>query len=92
MRELFIDGNGSLRFVENPLVRQLLDAATERGYSLNELLNDVWSSSTPEQRGEFAQLIGYSASGYCELSYVDEVSKDSVWEALSSGVAAKEKR
>lgn len=59
------------RFVENTLVSHLLDFATPRGCGMNELAS---VPCTPEERMQFAQLIGYSLSGYGELSYVDNDS------------------
>lgn len=37
MQPLVIDAHGTLRFKENPIVRALLDYATEHGYGLNEI-------------------------------------------------------
>lgn len=59
--------DGTLRFQENAVVRRLLDAATARGFGLNQLLVERFSPGDLEQ---FAQLIGYSIAGFGELSYV----------------------
>jgi len=55
---------GTLRFKANPLVRFLLDAGP---FDMNQLAAIPCS---PEERMQFAQLIGYSLGGYQELSYV----------------------
>ena len=63
------DGTGVIRFKRNKIVRFLLDWATSRGCSMNEL---AMIEFTDEDRQQFAQLIGYSLSGYGELSYVSD--------------------
>jgi hypothetical protein len=61
-----IDDCGVLRFVGNPIVRDLLDG---RVHDMNSIaLGDY----TIAQHQEFARLIGYSLSGYQDLSYVNE--------------------
>lgn len=61
---------GVLRFKENAIVRHLLDWAAERGMGLNEIACMDFSK---DDRQQFAQLIGYSLSGYSDLmSYVDD--------------------
>jgi hypothetical protein len=56
---------GAIRFKENSIVRYLLDNG---GIDLNQLA--VLPFSKDDQQ-HFAQLIGYSVSGYNELSYSD---------------------
>lgn len=73
MQPLVIDAHGTLRFKENPIVRTLLDYATEHGYGLNEMALDDFDA---EDRMQLAQLIGYSLSGYGDLSYVTDESYD----------------
>lgn len=64
------DAKGVLRFKENAIVRRMLDFATPRGMGMNEL---ACMGFTDDDRQQFAQLIGYSLSGYSELqSYVDD--------------------
>lgn len=61
---------GTVRFQRNPMVRKLLDESTSRGYGMNELVahsHDIENGRDHMQH--FAQLIGYSVSGYGELSY-----------------------
>lgn len=64
------DSKGTLRFKENAIVRHLLDWASERGMGMNEL---AVMNFCKDDRQQFAQLIGYSLSGYSSLqSYVDD--------------------
>ena len=73
MQPLVIDSHGTLRFKENPIVRTLLDYATEHGYGLNEIAREEFDA---EDQMQLAQLIGYSLSGYGTLSYVTDESYD----------------
>ena len=58
--------DGVLRFKENKIVRFLLD---EGPFDMNQLAAMPFSD---EDRSQFAQLIGYSLSGFGELGYVEE--------------------
>ena len=58
--------DGVVRFVENPIVRALLD---DGPFSLNDIA--TWNVSR-EDREQFAQLIGYSVKGAGELNYVSD--------------------
>lgn len=58
------------RFVENKIVSYLLDNG---GIDMNDLASLNFSN---EDREHFAQLIGYSVSGYSSLSYVSDESVD----------------
>lgn len=58
--------NGVQRFTENRIVRALLDAAP---IDMNDL---ACMSFTNQEREQFAQLIGYSVSGFGSLDYVSE--------------------
>lgn len=60
---------GVLRFKENAIVRYLLDHGAKHGCGLNEIAGMDFPK---EDHIQFAQLIGYSLSGYSELSYVDD--------------------
>lgn len=71
MQPVVLDKEGVARFQENAIVRYLLDFATSRGASLNELAMLPFSD---EDRRQLAQLIGYSVGGYSELGYVDNAS------------------
>lgn len=63
--------DGTLRFKQNAIVRHLLDHGQKHGCGLNEL---ACMNFSKEDRMQLAQLIGYSLSGYSELSYVDDDS------------------
>lgn len=84
------DDRGVLRFRENAVVRYIVDHAgdvvhpgapaidpdTGRPYHQGKLdLGKLLSMDFPqEDREQFAQLMGYSISGYHELSYVSDES------------------
>ena len=63
MQPIVHDDDGERRFRENAIVRFLLDAGP---FDLNQIALMPFS---PEDRRQLAQLIGYSVSGYEELSY-----------------------
>ena len=68
IQPLYKDENGTLRFKENAIVRYLLEYGD---FDMNTIAVLDFSD---EDRMQFAQLIGYSLSGFGELSYVsDEV-------------------
>lgn len=67
IQPLVQDPHGVTRFKENAIVRHVLEFARTRGCGLNELSVIEFSD---EDRQQFAQLIGYSLSGYGDLSYV----------------------
>ena len=70
MQPIAVDPHGTVRFQENKIVRHLLDKG---GIDLNQLAMINFSQADQVQ---FAQLIGYSLSGFHELSYVpDSVAK-----------------
>lgn len=58
--------DGVIRFKQNQMVRHLLDWASERGMDLNEM---ALLNFPREDWEQFAQLIGYSVSGFGDLSY-----------------------
>jgi len=58
------DDHGVMRFKENAIVRYLLDKGP---FDMNHLALQEFSAEDAEQ---FAQLIGYSLSGFGDLSYV----------------------
>lgn len=68
MQPIEPDEGGTLRFRQNALVRYLLDHG---GLDMNHL---AMRNFPKEDREQFAQLIGYSLSGYGELSYVSDES------------------
>lgn len=66
IQPLQLDDKGVLRFKENKIVRHLLDNG---GIDLNQLARIEFER---EDREQFAQLIGYSLSGFADLSYVTD--------------------
>lgn len=70
MQPLYRDPDGTVRFQTNAIVRFLLDAGP---FDLNMLAKVPFSD---EDRAQFAQLIGYSVSGWGELSYVSDAAYD----------------
>lgn len=65
---LMWDKHDVIRFRANPIVRYLLDAGP---FDMNDLGLMPFDNDAREQ---FAQLIGYSVSGFGELSYVDGIT------------------
>lgn len=67
MQKIHIAKDGVARFVPNPIVEYLLDKGP---FDLNHLfVQDGFSKADWEQ---FAQLIGYSVSGWRDLSYASK--------------------
>jgi hypothetical protein len=66
------DAHGVLRFKSNKIVEHLLDFSSLKGCDMNVLARKNFSSA---DRRQFAQLIGYSVSGYESLSYVIEAKE-----------------
>ena len=64
IQPLYSDESGTTRFKHNAIVCFLLDAGP---FDMNQLAVMEFSR---EDREQFAQLIGYSLSGFGELSYV----------------------
>jgi hypothetical protein len=83
-----VDVNGVTRFKKNGLVDALYEHGVKTGLGLNELHCMKFSD---EDRMQFAQLIGYSLSGYGSLSYVSDASYDAAEEAAHGIAAAPEK-
>lgn len=76
MQPLVVGKHGVVRFKENRIVSAVLDVSYSKGYfGLNQI---ACGDYTPEERMQFAQLIGYSVSGYGDLSYA---SKESIAQA-----------
>jgi len=78
MQDIEKDTNGVIRFRRNDIVRALLDTGK---LNMNDLALLPFSD---EDRRQFAQLIGYSISGYCDLSYVSEADADAVDAAVEA--------
>lgn len=66
IQPLYFDDNGVIRFKENAIVHFLLKSGTQ---DMNSLACFPFSQDDREQ---FAQLIGYSLSGFGELHYVSD--------------------
>jgi hypothetical protein len=60
------DDQGVLRFKANAIVEHLLEAGRRYGVDMNSIAAGRFSR---EDREQFAQLIGYSVSGFGDLSY-----------------------
>ena len=76
MQQIRLD-DGQPRFRENALVRKLLNS-----YGMNNLVGE----GSREDWAQLAQLIGYSVSGYGDLSYALGVEKaDALASSLVNG-------
>lgn len=75
MQPLHITEKGTLRFVANRIVDDLYEFSVVRGFGMNEIARAAAQGKyTKEEQMQFAQLIGYSLSGYGSLSYVTDES------------------
>ena len=63
---VYLDDSNIVRFRRNAIVRLLLD---DGPFDMNKL---AMIDFTQADREQFAQLIGYSVSGFSELSYVSD--------------------
>lgn len=66
MQKIHIAEDGVVRFVANPIVRYLLDKGP---FDLNQLAKQGFSKADHDQ---LAQLIGYSVSGWGDLSFASK--------------------
>lgn len=83
-----LDSHDVERFKANYIVSELLDFASQHGFDMNAIARRQY---TPEDRVQFAQLIGYSVSGFADLSYVDQEAYDrAVMEGASEEDGAPE--
>lgn len=80
------DENGHVRFHPNAIVRHLLDHG---GIDLNQI---ACMEFCDEDRQQFAQLIGYSLSGYSELSYVSDDAYEAANRMAEEGESEAEAR
>ncbi len=74
------------RFVENKIVRMLLDNGP---FDMNDIAG--WDVSR-QDRIQFAQLIGYSVSGFSDLSYVDDETYEAAERLSESSESESEAR
>lgn len=79
IQPLALDEYGVLRFQSNAIVRHLLDFG---GIDMNKLARMPF---TPEDREQFAMLIGYSLSGFGELDYVRSETYESAVRMAEQG-------
>jgi hypothetical protein len=77
LQPVYLDENGTARFKSNAIVRFLLDAGP---FDMNKLAEMPF---TDKEREHFAQLIGYSISGFGELSYVSDETYSAADKALT---------
>ncbi len=68
MQPIHVATDGVIRFRGNAIVRLLLDWCSARGLTLNDLAVMPFSDDDFMQ---LAQLLGYSVSGFGDLSYAD---------------------
>jgi hypothetical protein len=68
MQPVYLDKHKVSRFKANAIVQFLLDKGP---HDMNTLARETFSD---EDREQFAQLIGYSVSGFGELSYVSDAT------------------
>ena len=80
------DRNGVVRFRQNAIVAFLLD---EGPFDMNDIARRNFSNEDQEQ---FAQLIGYSLSGFGELSYVSEETYEAAARMEAEGVTEEQAR
>lgn len=79
MQPIYRDDDGVVRFRQNAIVRYLLDAGH---LDLNDIALRRFDD---EDRAQLAQLIGYSLSGFSELSYVsDELYEQAEFAAMQA--------
>ena len=86
IQPLKTDKHSTVRFKENAIVRHLLDNG---GIDLNALAMIDFSQ---EDREQFAQLIGYSLSGFGELSYVSDATYETAEKMWSDGATESDAR
>lgn len=83
------DNLGTLRFKSNAIVRHLVDFGRTHGCGLNELASMKFSN---EDREQLAQLIGYSLSGFSDLSYVSDETYEAASEMKDSELTSDQAR
>lgn len=86
IQPLIEDEHGVIRFKPNAIVQHLLDNG---GIDLNQIAVLDFSREDHEQ---FAQLIGYSWSGACDLSYMTDEVLDAAETMRRSGKSEAEAR
>lgn len=85
MQPIVPDKHGTYRFKQNVIVSFLLDNG---GYDMNKLAVLPFDK---DDRAQFAQLIGYSVSGYGDLSYASTKSVAVADEIVATMLAEKKR-
>ncbi len=86
IQPLEIDAHGTLRFKANDIIRQLVDTGV---ISMNNIaMLDV----SEDDRNQFAQLVGYSLSGYGSLSYANDLTYEAAYNMHHAGMTEQEAR
>ena len=80
------DESGVIRFKQNSLVRYILDHG---GIDMNDLAMQDFPQEDEEQ---FAQLIGYSLSGFGDLSYVTNDTYEAAHKMAHDGLTEEQAR
>jgi hypothetical protein len=86
IQPIYTDEHGTVRFRPNRIVRTLLDTGA---LDLNKL---AVMDFTDEEREQFAQLIGYSLSGFGELSYVSDETYQAAESMAEGGTSEADAR
>lgn len=81
---LIRDKDGDLKFKSNAIVKFLLEDGPNDMNRLGRI-----PGFTQEDWTQFAQLIGYSLSGFMELPYVSEEDKNAAWDSYPLEPAGK---
>lgn len=81
---LVLDDNGVIRFRENRIINLLLEGGP---FDLNQI---ALMAFTDQERQQLAQLIGYSVSGYGDLSYASGEPTERADRAVDIFVAEQE--
>jgi len=83
MQPFVRDDRGVVRFKENKAVKAMLEVCRQHGFSLNEIATGGFSK---DDMSQLSQLIGYSLSGFHELSHVtDATARRATAEAQEQG-------
>ncbi len=91
IQPLYVHDDDVLRFKRNALVCHLMDHGKAHGCGLNELAS-MGDHFTREDWEQFAQLIGYSLSGFGELSYVSDETYNAAERMARKGKDEKDAR
>lgn len=86
IQPLYETDSGVIRYKENAIVDYILEKG---GIDLNHIAQQDFSQDDREQ---FAQLIGYSWSGACDLSYFSDVTADAALKAFEDGLDEKDSK